>query len=283
MRIPDVHRALVRRSQSSNTLVLFTDARARHAALRPFDTPASLVEFLRRNEGHCVQQRSDLVAALLSEVQGGSAADWLALLVLAFFPGLLRLRERLNPRAFAVPDDLTALTFECFCEAAVALPLETQGRCAVLNLMTSTRRRVFRHVRSVHMHHALAAHVDTSFFDRLPSPELNAEQACISREHSTQRGEAAVVAILAEPGVCTCDSDVALAVDAFASGVSLSAWVRREHPHLSEPDLRRTYERLRKRRSRIAARARDVSQRDAALPLSRVREPNASSSNAVGA
>ena len=267
MRIPDVHRALVRRSQSPRTLDLFREARARHAALVAFDTPATLVEFLRRNEGHCVQERSDLVAALIAEVQRGNTADWLALLVLAFFPGLLRLRERFGHTVGASHGELTALTFECFCEAAVALPLATQGRCAVLNLMSATKRRLLRHIRDEQSRRSTELARDAITFDRLPSAELDAEQAHLAGELAQALSHESIAALLATPGVCTCDSDVALALDTYLSSLPLSEWVRMRNPGLSEAELHRTYERLRKRRTRIAARARDVSQREVDAPL----------------
>ena len=273
MRIPDVHRALVRRSQSPRTLDLFTEARARHAALDAFQSPTKVVEFLRRNEGHCVQERSDVVAALIAEVQSGNTADWLALLVLAFFPGLLRLRERLNPRAFAGPDDLTALTFECFCEAAVALPLETQGRCAVLNLMSATRRQVFRHVSAARALAAFEQPVDEGRLACIPASEPTIEEAVVALEAACARSPETALALLTEPGVCRCEGDRTLAVDTYASDLPLAEWVRRTHPGLSEAELARTYERIRRRRSRIAARARGLSQRTSGLPLSPASAP----------
>jgi hypothetical protein len=268
MRIPDVHRALVRRSQSPVTRDLFAEARTRHAALGAFDTPCAMVAYLRRNEGRCAEMRSAIVAALIAEVQSGPTADWLALLVLALFPGLLRLRERLAPRAFEAPDDLTALTFECFCEAAVALPLSTQGRCAVLNLMSATRRQVFRHVNAARALTTLERSLDERHLVRIPANELDAEQAIISIEAAVAHTAETALALLAEPGVCRCELDVTLAVDTIASNLPLSEWVRRTHPGLSEAELARTYERVRRRRSRIVARARGVSQRATGLPLS---------------
>jgi hypothetical protein len=268
MRIPDVHRALVRRSQSPRTLDLFAKARARHAALGAFDSPTLLVAFMRRNEGRCVQERSDVVAALIAEVQRGNNADWLALLVLAFFPGVLRLRERFGHALGTSHGELTALAFECLCEAAVALPLETQGRCAVLNLMSATKRRLLRHVQSERLRRSMEFARDAVFFDRLPSPDLDAEQAHLADELTATFSYESIADLLAKPGVCTCEADVALARDTYLSRLPLSKWVRMRNPGLSEAELRRTYERLRKRRTRIAARARDVSQRDVHAPLS---------------
>ena len=273
MRIPDVHRALVRRSQSSVTRDLFAEARTRHAALGAFDTPGDMLAYLRQSEGRCAEMRSAIVAALLAEVQGGPTADWLALLVLAFFPGLLRLRERLNPRAFAGPDDLTALTFECFCEAAVALPLETQGRCAVLNLMSATRRQVFRHVSAARALAAFEQPVDEGRLACIPASEPTIEEAVVALEAACARSPETALALLTEPGVCRCERDLTLAVDTYASDVPLAEWVRRTHPGLSEAELARTYERIRRRRSRIAARARGLSQRTSGLSLSPASAP----------
>jgi hypothetical protein len=267
MRIPDVHRALVRRSQSSTTLDLFTEARARHAALGAFDSPTLLVSFMRRNEGRCVQERSDLVAALIAEAQRGNTADWLALLVLAFFPGLLRLRERFGHTVGMSRGDFTALAFECFCEAAVALPLATQGRCAVLNLMSATKRRFLRHIQSEQLRRSMEFASGAVFFDRLPSADLDAEQAHLAEELTASLSCESIADLLAKPGVCTCDADVALARDTYLSSLPLSKWVCVNNPGLSEAELRRTYERLRKRRTRIAARARDVSQQRVDAPL----------------
>lgn len=268
MRIPDVHRALVRRSQSSVTRDLFAEARTRHAALGAFDTPGDMLAYLRRSEGRCAEMRSAIVAALVAEVQGGPTADWLALLVLAFFPGLLRLRERIDARDFDSPADLTALTFECFCEAAVALPLSTQGRCAVLNLMSATRRQVFRHTNAARALAALECSLDHDRLARIPANEPNTEQAIIALEAAVARTAETALAIIVEPGVCRCELDLTLAVDTYASDVPLAEWVRRTHPGLSEAELARTYERVRRRRSRIVARARGVSQRTSGLPLS---------------
>jgi hypothetical protein len=60
--------------------------------------------------------------------------------MLAYFPGLLGIRSTMKRSAGLGADELNALLVESFLETVGALPLATQGKLAVVNLILGTRK-----------------------------------------------------------------------------------------------------------------------------------------------
>ncbi len=77
---------------------IYTDARARHAALADHETPAALLEALRASSRLSAIERDAILVALVTENQRAPQPVWQSLLLAAFEPMLVRLRGRLGSR-----------------------------------------------------------------------------------------------------------------------------------------------------------------------------------------
>ncbi|HHH27245.1 MAG TPA: hypothetical protein ENK57_02695, partial [Polyangiaceae bacterium] len=97
MRLETVRHALAQRLRSQETHRTFLAGRDRHAALAEFDTPDAAIAFLNRRGPDGCQARSAVTAAMIAEAQRGEGSTWSALLMLAYFPGLLRIRATMKP------------------------------------------------------------------------------------------------------------------------------------------------------------------------------------------
>ena len=146
MRLDTVRHALEQQLRSHDTHHTFLAGRDRHAALAEFDTPDAAIAFLNRRGPDGCQARSAVTAAMIAEAQRGEGSTWSALLMLAYFPGLLRIRATMKPSAGLRCDELNALLIECFLETVSTLPLATQGRLAVVNLILGTRKSAWQHL-----------------------------------------------------------------------------------------------------------------------------------------
>ncbi len=250
MRLETVRTALEQQLRSPVTDHTFRTARARHAALADFDGPDEAITFLNSRGPDGCQRRSAVTAAMIAEAQRRETGTWSALLMLAYFPGLLGIRSTMKPSAGLGADELNALLVESFLETVGALPLATQGKLAVVNLILGTRKAAWQHLARetarAEREEPLPEHADDVFASHYPSPERIRDWV-----EDLLRDET--------------EDDLLLVLGTHATGKPLIDWVRDQHPHLDGDALVREYGRLRRRRSRLLERLRD---RLAESPLS---------------
>ncbi len=125
----------------------FEIVKASRPVLAPFNGPAELVVFLHKNEKSTVDERSAIVEALVAEAQRKEGPLAMAVLMAAFFPGLLRLYDSIDQTLQLKRRDVEWIVVESFIETVETFPLSTQGRYAVANLLLGTRRVVIGHLR----------------------------------------------------------------------------------------------------------------------------------------
>src|SRR5688572_24235526 len=98
----------------------FLSAARGEPALSVFASPEGALALLHDREGSAAV-RNDVVVALLRTVQRSRAPEALSLLVVAFAPGLIRVRRGL---ASVRDTSLDVLVLEAFVETVHAFPLE---------------------------------------------------------------------------------------------------------------------------------------------------------------
>ena len=265
MRLETVRTALEQQLRSPVTDHTFRAARARHAALADFDGPDEAITFLNSRGPDGCQRRSAVTAAMIAEAQRRETGTWSALLMLAYFPGLLGIRSTMKPSAGLGADELNALLVESFLETVGALPLATQGKLAVVNLILGTRKAAWQHLAletaRAEREEPLPEHADDVFASHYPSPERIALAREAERLLEPERIRDWVEDLLRDET----EDDLLLVLGTHATGKPLIDWVRDQHPHLDGDALVREYGRLRRRRSRLLERLRD---RLAESPLS---------------
>ena len=262
MRLDNVRHALEQQLHSHNTHHAFLAGRARQAALADFDGADEAIAFLNRRGGDrhqpdgC-QARSAVTAAMIAEAQRGEGSTWSALLMLAYFPGLLRIRATMKPSAGLGRDELNALLVECFLETVSTLPLATQGRLAVVNLILGTRKSAWQHLARetarADREEPLPDAADDLLSGNYPSPERLALAREAERILQPERIRDWLEELLRDET----EDDLLLVLGTHATGKPLIDWVREQHPHLGGDELVREYGRLRRRRSRLLQRLRD--------------------------
>lgn len=257
MRLETVRTALELQLRAPSTTHHFLAGRARHPALAAFDAPAEAVRFLNTRGPDGCQQRSAVTAAMIAEAQRRQSDTWATLLMLAYFPGLLGIRATMKPSAGVSADELNALLVESFLETVGALPLASQGRLAVVNLILGTRKTAWQHLIRETARADREELVDDRWDDLLggfyPSPEGLALAEEAERELQPERIRDWVEALLREET----EDDLLLVLGTHATGKPLIDWVRERQPHLDGDALVREYGRLRRRRSRLLERLRD--------------------------
>ena len=265
MRLDSVRHALERQLHSQDTRHTFLAGRDRHEALADFDGPEEAIAFLNRRGPGATHARSAVTAAMIAEAQRREGSTWATLLMLAYFPGLLRIRATMKPSAGLRSEDLNALLVESFLETVSTLPLETQGRLAVVNLILGTRKAAWQHLTRetarAEREEPLPEAADELIGGHFPSPErlaLAREAERVLRPEHIRRWVQGLLQGERE-------DDLLLVLGTHATGKPLIDWVRDQHPELDGAGLVREYGRLRRRRSRILKRLRD---RLAEAPLS---------------
>ena len=265
MRLDAIRAALEQQLDTQQTHAAFLAGRDRHTVLAGFDTASDAIAFLNRRDADDCQARSTVTAAMIAEAQRGEGSTWPALLMLAYFPGLLRIRSTMKRCAGMGNDELNALLVECFLETVDTFPLATQGRLAVVNLILGTRKAAWQHLvregTRADRESPMPEGADDRIGGHYPSPEWLA----IAEEAEQLMQPERIRDWLGDLLRSESEADLLLVLGTHASGRPLIDWVRDQHPDLEGEALVREYGRLRRRRARLLERLRS---RLATAPLS---------------
>lgn len=265
MRLEQLRSVLERQLDSSTMHRAFCAGRAHHPALVRFERADEVIACLHTRDIEQRDFRSDVTAALIAEAQRRRCSFWHTLLLLAYFPGLLGIRATMKASAGIAHDELDAMLIECFLRTVSTLPLATQGRLAVVNLVLGTRKAVWqrlaRETKRAKRERSLTDRAEQVAAGEYPSPERIALACEADRLLEPAFVQRWVEHLLSDEA----ESDVKLVVDSYLSGKALNDWVRERGAGLSQRELAREYSRLRRRRSRLLERARE---RIAESPLS---------------
>ena len=252
MELDTIRNALGRTLRQPRTLADFDRGRRRNDALAPFAEPVDVVRFLNADDMTSCSQRSAVTAAVIAEAQRRGESCWAALLMAAYFPGLLRIRATVRPSAYLEVDELDALILSSFMEVVGTLPLDTQGKRAVVNLVLGTRKRVRKELKRdqkrVLLERPLNDWEEALHGRPYPSPEqlaleLEAEELLLPKHLEGWLRDLA--------GDRGSEDDLLLVLGTWASGKPLIEWLRERRPGIDGSALVREYGRLRKRRARL--------------------------------
>lgn len=252
MRLDSVRESLTASLASPTLIAAFARGRSRQEALALFDLPVDVVEFLNTRDLDACARRSAVTAALIAEAQRGAESCWATILLVAYFPGLLRIRGALKPAAYLDHDEVSALILESFMEVVGTLPLDTQGRHAVINLVFSTRKRVMQQLRSDAARLRRERPLRSQEEDLLSSePYPSAEQLTLVVEAERLLQPERFAEWVRELSGAANEDDVLLVLGTYASGKPLVEWLHERRPNIGPRDLLLEYRRLRQRRARM--------------------------------
>ena len=229
---------------------VFSAARARRPALDPHPSLASVLGTLADEAEDSYPQREALTRALLEEHRETSASLWASALVLAYYPMLSRLRYRLVGPSMS-RDELDQIVVTAFLAAVNDVPLELDR--LPMRLRQRTERQVFAFLRKEREHLRPAAELD--------------DLAMFGAESLRQRRSARTDEELFELSLLL-DRAVARGVSPSSLEVVEATVLRREllrsYVERVGPDddveRERTYQRLKRQRSRTLRRLRALLQ-----------------------
>ena len=155
----------------------------------------------------------------------------------------------MKPSAGLDKEELNALLIECFLETINTLPLATQGRLAVVNLILGTRKSAWQHLarETVRAEREEPLPEDQELLGKYPSPERIAMAREDDRILQPERIRDWLEELLSDEA----EDDLLLILRTHATGKPLIDWVYEQNPHLKGNELVREYSRLRRRRSRL--------------------------------
>ncbi len=125
---------------------LYRKARARHAVLEPYSTLANLVDAVASASGNDYAEREAITQAFLSEHALGCKPQWSSVLMVLYYPMLMRLRCRVVSSEVC-GEDMDQLVLESFLSVVASYRPDTWTSHAPLRLAQLTRRNVFHTLR----------------------------------------------------------------------------------------------------------------------------------------
>lgn len=221
----------------------FDRAKERRPCLAKHPTIDSVLAVMDDESPSGWNEREALTRALVAEHQASSRPFWAAVLLLAFYPMLCRLRHRIWGESLD-RDDLDQLVISSFLQTVATFPLARVSDRTALRLRQQTARRVFAVVREEQRAHRFQAGLV-----EFEEPHF----APFDEEHPAPASEAkevvARLVVLAERHLPDRNLDlVAATVFGQEQLRHYATRVNTGEPH------ERVYQRLKRRRSRVLRR-----------------------------
>jgi hypothetical protein len=241
---------------STRHVPAFEAARGRHDVLAAHNTIASVLGVLSDERRDAYAQRDALTRALIAEQQSSPSSFWSAVLLLAYYPMLSRLRHRIY--GDAIPSgDLDQIVITMFLTVVTEFPLDKKPDRTAMRLRQRTERRVFRLVREDQRRQEVMRLADPVEFEWLDDPEWPEVSADSHRGPRNPKDAAAAVALLVEHAAEVLDGEAFDLVTATAiCGRKIPAFLRRVAPELEGDERVRVYQRIKRRHSRALAKVR---------------------------
>ncbi|WP_041791842.1 hypothetical protein [Stigmatella aurantiaca] len=242
---------------------VFAAARTRRPAFARHATLESVLAAMADAREETYPEREALTRALVAEMQASSSPAWTAGLAAAYAPMLRRLRRRLL--GSAVPrEDLDQLVLATFLSVARAFPLSRWGDWTAVRLRQQTAREVFRHLRKERAEQH-ETYTQAQLAEWLPDTR-HATPVESPRRPSVRRSFVKRDAVLVHLARGTLPhSDVEVLMATVVRREKLRAYASR----LVEGDAdetERTYQRLKRQRTRLMQRLRTQAVDVAAQP-----------------
>jgi hypothetical protein len=250
----------LRRDVLSAPRRIFDEARARHAALAAYADVASVLRALAEDDEHTYPAREALTRALVAEHHASGSSLWASVLLVAYFPMLSRLRYRLV--SDAVPrDELDQVVVTAFLSAVSELPEHERIDRIAMRLRQRTERQVFACLRKER------GEGSTLLDDEELAMACHEARSENHPDHSDD--ELFDLSLLldraAKEGVAPAGLDVVAAT--VLKREQLREYVERVGPS-DEAERERTYQRMKRQRSRAMKRLRELLDTSPAPPPS---------------
>ncbi|WP_043712180.1 hypothetical protein [Corallococcus macrosporus] len=242
---------------------VFAAARTRRLAFARHVGLESVLSTMADAREETYPEREALTRALVAECQASSSPAWTTALSSAYAPMLTRLRRRILGNA--VPkEDLDQLVLATFLSVARAFPLSRWGDWTAARLRQQTAREVFRHLRKERAEQH-ETYTQAQLAEWLPDTR-HAAPVESPRRPSVRRSFVRRDAVLVHLAQATLPrSDVEVLMATVVRREKLRAYVSR----LVEGDAaeaERTYQRLKRQRTRLMQRLRTQAVDAAAQP-----------------
>ncbi len=237
---------------------LFEGARQRHEALERYGTIASVLGVLDDERRSAYVEKEALTRALVAELQVSPSSFWPAVLLLAYYPMLSRLRHRIYGDSIS-SCDLDQMVIATFLSVVAEFPLEEKRDRIAMHLRQRTQRAVFRLLREDQRRQNLMLLAEPEEMERVeasnwPEPATNGHQG-----PRNPIDAATVVSLLVEHGGDILDGECFDLVTATSiCGKRIPDYLQRVAPDLERDDRAREYQRIKRRHSRAIARLRPV-------------------------
>jgi len=229
----------------------FEQAKNHQLELREHETVLSVLAVLGDESSLRYAEKEALTRALLREHKRRPHPFWNAVLVVAFYPMLARLRGRIF--GDAVPgDDLDQIVLSSFFEVVRNFPLSQRRDRTCMYLRQMTQREVFKRVRAEQRDLEQVRFDDPEDISRRQDdletlghlanwPETKPNKP----RRRDPKENAALVSFLVERAGHILDGDkLELVVATLVRGELLTSYVDRVHPDLTPSERRRTYQRI---------------------------------------
>jgi hypothetical protein len=213
-----------------------------------FDDATSIIEFLNVQDKHEEKARSQVTCALIKELQEYRNPVSSLILTLAFFPGLLGIYRTMNRIWGSDFEDMEWLIVESFLDAAQALPIKTQGKCAVVNLFLGTKKLACKAIFMKCFHESVEVQL------------REAHEVSVSLNGNAERLEEEIVNIVRRLFYSKFSSEedrqeLECIFDNAMDGLSLAAFARKRFPKKTDKKQKNHYRNYRKQRQRFLTKA----------------------------
>lgn len=244
-RFKRIRTAIARDLRSSKTASLFEVARQSNPVLEPYPSIAAVLTAMDDDSQKSYVQREALTRALIKEHQAHRGPPWASMLLVAYYPMMSRVRAEAHRNAFD-RDDLDQLVITFFLDAIRWFPLSRIPDKTAMRLKNMTRDRVIREItRERRKRRESIALVDVA----LMSDGFNPFAESVSAESELDlKLMAADLRELVAGRVE--EKNIDLVVSTLVYGERLRDYIRRTRCLTTETQLNRTYQRLKKRRTR---------------------------------
>jgi hypothetical protein len=237
---------------------LFVAAQKRHGALGHHGTIASVLGVLDDERRSAYVEKEALTRAIVAELQQTSTSFWPAVLLLAYYPMLSRLRHRIYGDTIS-SCDLDQIVIATFLSVVADFPLGDKQDRVAMHLRQRTQRRVFQILRDDQRYQDVVLPADQAELELGGIGEWPVTASSGDRGPRNAKDAAAVVALLVEHGGDLLDGECFDVVTATSiCGRRIAEYLRRVAPELERDDRSREYQRIKRRHSRAIARLRLV-------------------------
>lgn len=223
---------------------------ARHEAIR------QVLKVLSKEGSETYAEKDALTLEIVVEQRMNPSSFWTAVLLVAYYPMLSRLRHRIWGDAF-LSDDLDQLVVTGFLTVVAEFPIESRRSHTAVKLRQRTERFVFGMVRQQQRERrkeTLVEPEELEFLSGEPWPETK-DKGPPSPRNAIDSADA-VSFLVEQVGDMVDGQTFDMVTATLVCGRRVSFFLDQLRPGLSQEERRLAYERIRKHRSRTLTRIR---------------------------